>query len=107
MVNALVPSEQGLSSQHIITVRQFLELDYEGKVERGECRVFWIDTDQPSPNDPQYAAWKHMMQEFGNAEPVYSVEQASSDYFYIYTDLDTNSCMGSTGDTQLVVFAGA
>lgn len=81
-----------LSSQRIITVRQFVDDGYEAKVKRGECEVFYI---LGSPT------LKH-----GNAERVHSVEDKGGYYrmkVYKYP-LPGAGIIMVTGDTQLICF---
>ena len=87
-----------LSSQRLITVRQFLEEGLAEKVASGECEVFEVVA-PPGENASQAekVAFEYMLLSHGNGISVQTVEKVDEDYFIV-------EGVGMKGNHQLVMF---
>lgn len=97
--------QKEISTQYLITARQFVAEGYADKIRRSECRVYEFDVEPPTDDAPEFEkfAYENLKANGGLFNEVINVEHVRDGFYMGYQHLDSLGNFGMSGDHQLLV----
>lgn len=105
-MNELITANNQLSRGYLITCQQFIDDDFEGKVARNECEVFYyFEPPSEDASEDDKALYAYTTSKYGNVDSIASVEDVGDGYYFAKTKPKPGiGTLGLDANQQLLVW---